>query len=342
MPRNRYLEDNPSRWPRAIPGAPQARKLISQRAVGPTNRMFDTGTPSLPMGGFNQGVPSRPGFTPTPPGLSPQFGRKDEKKFDWNSLAYVLGGIGQAAMGPHQDRWQAKLGGQVQKLSQGQAYQKAIARALSGARLDPSEFTILSPEQRTEVSRLSMEGERVKIQRQQARDTHELAVKRLELSDADTQRRMDEFDKEFGLKEEKFGLEKEREPLEKAKTEAGTAETKKRTEWYEERIKVMRAEVDEGANLEGSMTPEDIKLYGPVLKDIKAEAWRQAKEVYPDEADSETMIIEYLNLQVRLAQEAVRDKKLPPNWIPTSKGVIEVIQSEKPSLPTYNKDWADK
>ncbi len=152
-------------------------------------------------GGIATSIPDLSGDSP-PGVVASEEGAK--QPFDWNRLAYVLGDIGQATMGRFQDRWQGQLGGGVKKLSQSQAYKKAMARALSGDRLDPDEFTILSPEQRAEINSLQTENEKLKLERMKARHDYKLKLKKQEFDEGRIEEEMRQFDIDMGwAKEEK-------------------------------------------------------------------------------------------------------------------------------------------
>jgi len=246
------------RAPRVKPKAkaPQADKIVSQRALpsqfaGIGRHLGQTGAPSLPnLGlGFQAGRGTRPGpvglgtdigaapstaptqepgfsammgYTPEPNLMSepsPMSEEDGKKPFDWNRLAYVMGDIGQAAMGRFQDRWQAKMGGAVKKMSQAQAYQKAMARALSGDRLDPDEFTILSPEQRSEINILQTENETLKLKRIKDSQDYELKLMKQGLDETQVKEMTRQFDKRIGLEEREVELEEREAPLERQRKE---------------------------------------------------------------------------------------------------------------------------
>ena len=87
--------------------APQAKKLASQRSVGANSNMFDYTGAKQPLGGANLRS-SQAGPYVKPNAETPAPASSDKQPFDWNRMSYILGGIGKAAMGPYQDRWQAQ------------------------------------------------------------------------------------------------------------------------------------------------------------------------------------------------------------------------------------------
>jgi len=276
--------------------APQVNKVVEQRMAGDTRKPFDfmpgvrgRAVPNfMPLGGgtprfepFEPGVMGKGGGVPA--AIPEMEGGRHEAGVeapgegpgvDWNRLAYVLGGIGKAAMGQFQDRWQAQLGGQVQKLSQAQAYQKAMARALAGDRLDPSEFTILTPEQRAEINTLQTENEKLKMARVKARQDYELKLRGQELDERTREDMMKRFDEEMGFKREELGREE---------VEAEKERTFRR-EQLQETYRLRMEEVKERYGVPEGVTPEQERLYISIMDDIGNEAeswgWRIPEDIY--------------------------------------------------------------
>ncbi len=173
-----------------------------------------------------------------------------KQPFDWNRLAYVLGDIGQATMGRFQDRWQAQLGGGVKKLSQAQAYKKAMARALSGDRLDPNEFTILSPEQRAEINSLQTENEKLNLERKKASNDYRLKLRKQEFDEDAIEKEVKRFEVSMGWAEK----EKDIDVSERAKDRALTSEIT--TDQIASREKIAAA-----SNAVAQMNAKSLKLH---------------------------------------------------------------------------------
>ncbi len=297
--------------------APQAKKFLSQMRVGPNTKMFDNTGAGQPMGGANMRTPTAgPYVKPEGEEQVPQAAPK--KPFDWNRMSYVLGGIGQAAMGKYQDRWQAQLGGQVQKLSQAQAYQKATARALAGEKLDPNEYTILTPEQRQEVNALQTENEKLQLAREEAWFKREMAMRKQKMDEGTIAEAKKEFWAGHGQKVEEFEEKKKQVLLER---EHDIEMQKLRNKGMMDRAK---AQLSIRNTSYGGYSSQEMAQHEKVYDGILDEAWRRFEAEVPDEDDRESNMSVYYDIVTIMGAQAVKSGRLPPNWIVTQHGPIIV------------------
>ncbi len=166
-------------------------------------------------------------FTSSKPRLTPQFGGASPvsaetfagesageeippaaaeargRGVDPSSIAFILGGLGQAAAGRFgQEGFGATLGRQVQESAQAQQFKRAMTSALAGEDLDPNAFTVLTPEQQKQVSdtrrtALKDDFDKRKQLRAEARD-----IRNDETRTGQDNRRLDQIEDELEFKRE--------------------------------------------------------------------------------------------------------------------------------------------
>lgn len=166
-------------------------------------------------------------FTSSKPRLTPQFGGASPvsaetfagesageeippaaaevrgRGVDPSSIAFILGGLGQAAAGRFgQEGFGATLGRQVQESVQAQQFKRAMTSALAGEDLDPNAFTVLTPEQQKQVgdtrrTALKDDFDKRKQLRAEARD-----IRNDETRTGQDNRRLDQIEDELEFKRE--------------------------------------------------------------------------------------------------------------------------------------------
>jgi len=134
-------------------------------------------------------------------------------------FGHTAGGLAQAIMGEHQGSWQARAGAFGQQLSAQQAFSSSMARALKGEELDPREVSILTPTQQVQVNKFQTENEKRRLDIIERRQNYELKLRAADLSDAERQDALNQFDKAIGFKEKALGQEKAESALDRESRE---------------------------------------------------------------------------------------------------------------------------